>query len=316
MFLARARSLAVLTSGVLLAAALTGGPAQAGASGNPATAPSGMTAVAGGTVTGATGAAMGNQTVDLYAWPPDAVLKAMKPGQTVPTTLLATATTNRTGKYMLMVPTTKLKTEAVESGYANLEISSVAGGFWFFAYQTASLPAHPSAPVTVNLGAGKKPACGGPVNGTPLINNGFTLQRELPAAWAVIGQGYIVRGKKTAGDKVTFSYNRTMTTGETTTLGMGISAYGVSAGYNTSGSSVVTTTKGIGYPKESNNTWFRTKFSVGQYRAECYLLLIRLPFRAKNSTASAPRLTRTLQGIRTKSISAFGWPRTQAGSVQ
>src|ERR1700729_1581995 len=115
--LARARNLAALTSGGLLALSLTASSAHAGArASSPTAATSGTAAVAGGTVTSITGAAMGNQTVDLYAWPSDAVLKAMKPGQMVPTTLLATATTNRTGKYLLMVPTTKLKAAAVESG--------------------------------------------------------------------------------------------------------------------------------------------------------------------------------------------------------
>src|SRR5215469_8364117 len=100
--------------------------------------PSGA-AVAFGTVTSANGTAMADQTVDLYAWPSDAVQKALKPGQLVPTTLLATATTGSTGKYMLRVPVAKLKAATVESGYANLEISSAAGGFWFFPYQAGSL---------------------------------------------------------------------------------------------------------------------------------------------------------------------------------
>lgn len=88
-------------------------------------------------------------TVDLYAWPSDAVLLALKPGHLVPTTLLATATTSSAGKYMLRVPAAKLKAAAVESGYANIEIFSAVGGFWFFPYQTDSLPGRPSAPVTV-----------------------------------------------------------------------------------------------------------------------------------------------------------------------
>jgi hypothetical protein len=41
---------------------------------------------------------------------------------------------------MVPVPVAKLKAAAVESGYANLEISSAAGGFWFF-----SVPDHLAA---------------------------------------------------------------------------------------------------------------------------------------------------------------------------
>src|ERR1700678_2813086 len=43
-------------------------------------------AVAAGTVTNASGTTMTGQTVDLYAWPSDATLQALKPGQFVPTT--------------------------------------------------------------------------------------------------------------------------------------------------------------------------------------------------------------------------------------
>jgi len=48
----------------------------------PGSAPSGV-AVAAGTVSGPGGAAMPGVAVDLYAWPSDAVLKAMKPGELV-----------------------------------------------------------------------------------------------------------------------------------------------------------------------------------------------------------------------------------------
>ena len=67
-------------------------------------------AVAAGAITSPTGLAMPGVAVDLYAWPSDAVLNAMKPGEFVPTTLLATATTNNAGEYMLRVP------PAVEGG--------------------------------------------------------------------------------------------------------------------------------------------------------------------------------------------------------
>lgn len=135
-------------------------------------------AVAVGTVTGSSGATMQGVTVNLYAWPYDAVLQALKPGQLVPTTLLATATTNDTGRYTMRVPMVKLKAAAVESGYANLEIFSPVGGSWFLPYQTGSLPARPSAAVTVNLGGKKKPpSCGLTPQNRPYAFTGFKLQR-------------------------------------------------------------------------------------------------------------------------------------------
>src|SRR6185437_3432028 len=235
----------------------------------PEPASSGM-AVAAGTVTTASGAAMAGEVVDLYAWPSDAVQAALKPGHLVPTTLLATATTSSAGKYTLMVPVAKLRAAAAESGYANLEISSAVGGFWFFPYQTGSLAAHPSAPLTVNLGGDVKTLCGKGPQGQTLIFTGLFKLKQLNPAWGVVGQGYIVpRGRKTAGDVVQFDYNRVGSHSQTSTLGIGISGYGVDAGYTTSGSNVSTATQEVDYPKESKSTWFRTEFNVTQYRGMC-----------------------------------------------
>lgn len=211
---------------------------------------------------------MAGQAVDLYAWPSDAVQKALKPGQLVPTTLLATATTSSTGKYTLTVPVAKLKAAEVESGYANLEISGAAVGFWFFPYQTNSLPAHPAAPVTVDLKS-KVPLCGGKVDGFQLFNTGFVKQRERKPAWAVVGQGYIAPQSSTKGDTVAFNYVQSMSATQSSTLGIGISGYGINAGYNTSGSNVSTASEGVNYPNEPKSSWFRTQFSVGQFRSLC-----------------------------------------------
>ena len=271
MLLAHARNPVTLTFGILLAASLTVSPAHAGAraSNSASTVAAAGLAVAGGTVTSASGAAMPGVAVDLYAWPSDAVLKEMKPGVLVPTTLLATATTSSAGRYMLKVPAAKLKAAAVESGYANLEIFSAVGGIWFLPYQTGSLPARPSAPVTVNLGSRKGLLCGTDPEGQAYGFTGFTLERARNPAWAVVGQGYIVKSKRTAGDFVQFEYDETISHTQASALGVGLSGYGFDAGYNGSGSNESTATASEGYPNQAKSTWFRTMFSVGQYRGEC-----------------------------------------------
>lgn len=276
MQLVGARNLAVLTFGMLLAASLTVSPAhaEARASSNqlpadPVTS-SGMP-VAAGVVTSASGAAMGGVTVDLYAWPSDAVLQALKPGEQVPATLLATATTSTVGKYLLKVPAAQLKAAAVESGYANLEIFSPVGGFWFFSYQTGSLPARPSAPVTVNLGGKQSPpSCGTTPQHRPYFFTGFQILRHMRPAWAVVGQGYIIRQTRTAGDTLTFKYDQGSSHSQSSTLGVGISGHGISAGYQSTGTHVSTATRSESYAPAHGNAWFRTEFKVGQYRGICY----------------------------------------------
>ncbi len=268
MVLSRPRNLAVLTSGVLLAASLTVGSAHAGArASSPTAATSGMAAVAGGTVTSVSGAVMPGVAVNLYAWPSDAVLQAMKPSTLVPTTLLATATTNSVGKYMLQVPVAKLKAAAVESGYANLEIYSPLGGMWFVSYQTG---ARSSASVTVNLNPDLGVKCGEDSLHRPYAFSGFMKQKQLKPAFATIGQGYIVQGKKTKGDSIKFMYNQTSTKDQASTLGLGVSGYGIDAGYKSAGSDSSTASKGQGFRSQTKNTWFRTLFNVGRFRGMCH----------------------------------------------
>jgi hypothetical protein len=270
MSLARVSNLAVLPFAAALAVSLAVVPAQAGSgpmSPGTITSSSGMV-VATGTVTGAGSAPVAGAVVDLYAWPSDAVLRAMKIGAQVPTTLLVTATTSKAGEYILRVPMANLKAAVVESGYANLEISSAGGAVWFLSYQAGSLPARPSAPVTVNLTA-RRHLCGKNKDGEYYADSPFVKLRQLNAAPAIVGQGYI-GPVKTAGDRLDFEYDQTGTKSQTSTLGAGISAYGVSAGYTGDGTNTSTSAGSEGFPSQTKNSLFLTDFSLGEFRAECY----------------------------------------------
>jgi hypothetical protein len=230
-------------------------------------------AVAAGTVSSPTGAAASGVSVDLYAWPSSAVLKAMKPGQMVPRTLLTTATTDSSGQYTLSVPAASLTAAVVDNGYANLEIDSPAG-IWFMAYQ----PAKASAAATVNLPPATAKAktwpCGTepkrpPFNGGTYTQIGWWLVKNLPAAEDVVGQGYISGGRQTRGDTVKFTYAEGQNASQTSTLGVGLSGYGVNAGYSTTGTNSSTASAFQGFPTETRNSWFKTEFTSAMYRADC-----------------------------------------------
>lgn len=271
--LAHTRSLIGLMSAVLLALSVTASSAyaQPRVSKVADKVDTSSTAVVGGLVTDANGTTAPGEPVDLYAWPSDTALKAMKAGQQVPTTLIGTTTTNTAGKFMLRVPAAKLAAAAVESGYANLEIFSAVGGVWFLSYQTSSLPAHPSVPVIVNLSAKKRPSCGkDPLGRLYGFSGFFKLKRKMKPAWAVVGQGYVVPTKKTKGDFMQFDYNKGANHSQTSGLGVGISGHGLDVGYNTSGSNTSTSDSEQDFPSETKNTLFRTEFTLGQFRGECH----------------------------------------------
>lgn len=252
-----------------LAATVIASPAVAGASTATRNSASGA-AVATGTITSVRGAAMPGAAVDLYAWPSDAVLAAMKPGQLVPRTLLTTTTTNSAGKYTLRVQVARLETAAVDSGYANLEIDSPAGGSWFLPYQTGSLPTKPPAPVTVNLKRNATVNCGKDQFGHPYSFFAWTLVHHEHPANAVVGQGYIAPSRKTRRDWVNFQYNLGSGHTQASSLGVGLSGYGLDAGYSSSGAKTSTATRTEGYHNSHQNAWFRTEFKVNRYRGLCY----------------------------------------------
>ncbi len=153
--------------------------------------------------------------------------------------------------------------------------SALSERIWFFPYQTGSLPARPSAPVTVSLGRKFKWPCGFYPAGTghhgsPYIFSGWSLQRYRPPAWAVVGQGYIIRQKQTAGDWVNFDYTEGSSRTQASALGMGLSGYGFDAGYNGAGTSTSTASRTEGFANAYGNAWFRTQFSTGQFRGICH----------------------------------------------
>ena len=261
---------------------------------------------------------MGGQTVDLYAWPSDAVLQALKPGQLVPTTLLATATTNSAGQYLLKVPLAKLKAAAVKSSYANLEIFSAVGGIWFFPYQTGSLPGRPQATVTVPRSPDLGVKCGVDDLNRPLAFTGFAKQKQLNPANAVVGQGYIVQQRtKTKGDVVQFKYNKSSTKSQTSSLGISISGYGIDAGYSGQGTKQSTANAEVDYPNQTQSTWFHTEFNVARFRAECALAgTATPPFTTRSSMVIARKRTRPCTASRTMFANATGRPCPPAGSAR
>lgn len=95
-------------------------------------------------------------------------------------------------------------------------------------------------------------------------------QRERQPAWAVVGQGYIVKSRKTTGDLVNFDYTEGSSRSQSTALGIGISGYGFDAGFNAAGTHSSTASDSEGFPSERQNAWFRTLFSTGQFRGLCY----------------------------------------------
>lgn len=80
--------------------------------------------VAQGTVR-AGGHPLGGAAVTLYAWPPNSVLTALKPGQMVPTRVVGTAKTTPSGHYAVTVSSpAALQSSVMPDGIVNLEVDA------------------------------------------------------------------------------------------------------------------------------------------------------------------------------------------------
>jgi len=183
-------------------------------------------------------------------------LQALHPGQEVPTTLLASATTSQTGSYTFTAPPAALKAAVVDQGWANLEVETVGGASWDFAYQTDQ-----AKTVTVNLNTTGLPTC---PSGTATTSPWY-FSKQLNKAWDVIGQGYVLQSSLTVGDFVNFDYERT----QTSTLGIGASATAEGSGFHAAGTESESTSSGVGFPHKRDGVWFRTQFRVALYHQFC-----------------------------------------------
>ena len=162
------------------------------------------------------------------------------------------------------VPTAKLKAAPTESGFVNMEISSPAGGFLFFPY----MPGSPS-PQKINIQVNSRLSCGKDSHGNQYGFTGFQLQRHRSPAWAIVGQGYILKSPTTAGDSLSFKYTQGSSHSQGSALGVGVSGTGFDVGYTSQGTHESTASSVETYPAERHGALFRTKFNTEQLRGLC-----------------------------------------------
>jgi hypothetical protein len=242
----------MLTSGAtvlaVLASIAVGLPAEATA------APAGIAAAQGITAPGA--------TVQLLAWPKSADT-GVKVGGRVPTMLLDTVTAGPSGAFVLRTSGRQLAAAADLQGYVNLE--AVAGGKpWFFVRHVSSagnLTATSEEPATtadINLR--------GPAPAASPMACGVTYLGQLKPSWAQVGQEYITAA---AGNGVSSAFQ--YFSGQSSSLGIGISATGNAGTFSGDGTDSESSTSGEKFAKVTgaSHIWNLTKFRVAKYQEVC-----------------------------------------------
>lgn len=212
------------------------------------------------TVSGSVTGASGPVHVWLYAWPSATVVRSLRPGQTVPLTVLGEQTT-ATGRYALSVNPGVLPGRIV-----NLEVAAFGGGAMtarsFTRSRVASagsgtvlaMPFGPAqmAPQVANLrlrAAALTNPCGAVVFGS------LVFKRNLGAKNTVVGATY----SKASGVDTGFIYSR----GQNSSLGVGLSGSSTYADFSESGTYGISSTQREPFP---TYTGVASKYRVTQFR--------------------------------------------------
>jgi len=124
-------------------------------------------------------------------------------------------------------------------------------------------------PQKVNLQASSRLSCGKDRHGNPLGFTGFQLERHRSPAWAIVGQGYILKSPLTHGTSLTFKYTSGASHSQGSSLGVGVSGAGASIGYTSQGTHESTATSTTTYGSQPFGALFRTKFNTEQLRGLC-----------------------------------------------
>lgn len=204
--------------------------------------------VATGTVTNASGHPSPLTTVRLYAWLTDITAQRLGPGQSVPRTLLATVTSSASGTYALRVPVGALASVADRSGYVNFEADSGTGA-WFFTRKAAD----PGPADLVKI-----------TGAVPSVCTGWKFQHPVKKAWGTVGQAYIVPSATHVHEK--FYYGK----GQSTTLGVGVSANAKFGSFSASGTESQSATSTEGFPGLTRgNILYQTLWKMALYKDAC-----------------------------------------------
>lgn len=231
------------------------------------------------TVSGKVAGVAGQVRVVLYLWPPQATVAALKPGQRVPLSVLASQITS-TGSYALSVDPAAL--HVTMGSTVNMQVvASAKGGMDSYSFSRQLAVGHAGRPVlaamfgrpqvasqTANL---RLPLCGSgnhrhfcacplPAGGVP---DHIVFKKNLGEKSVIVGALFSRDQDITAK----FSYEQS----QSSSLGVGISAGDSFANFSERGTFSVSSSSGVDFRIFHGHTahLYKTEFRYGQYRWRC-----------------------------------------------
>lgn len=231
------------------------------------------------TVSGEVAGAAGQVRVVLYLWPSQATVAALRPGQTVPLSVLASQMTS-SGSYALSVDPAALR--VTMGSVVNMQVvASANGGMDSYSFSRQLAADHAGGLVlaalfgpprmasqTANLrvprcGSGNHRhycACPFPPGGVP---DHMVFKKNLGEKSVIVGALF----SRVRGITAKFSYEES----QSSSLGVGISAGDSFANFSQRGTFSVSSSSGVNFPNFHGHTahLYKTEFRYGKYRWRC-----------------------------------------------
>ena len=220
----------------------------------------------------------------LYAWPANSVLAALKPGQSVPVSIVGTATTDSSGRYAISAAQAGLRAAAAPDGMVNLETVALgAGEFASYSFSRSlsqlasgavSLPAAAAvkdakvqsatlANFTRTATAGRAAASRSAAAGPATVPCGWGDIKTYAPAWTVVGASY--------DTTTSVTQHFTYTVGQSSSIGVGSSTSGTYGSFTVSGSASVSSSASEDFPTTTgaSNYRYQTQFRNSEYAYSC-----------------------------------------------
>jgi hypothetical protein len=304
----RTFSVSLVIAGLVSAALVV--PAQVASAAPAGTVVTGEVAAGGHPVSGA--------KVTLYAWPRQAVVAALKPGDRVPLRAIGSALSSNTGRYSISVSNWKGVRASADHGIVNLEALAVRG-------RSAGLFNFPRILVTTASGAAlavdgqaRVPSMV-PQQATLGLVHGPALKPGIPPCGviykiksfgkrsAVVGGTY----SRVTGVKMHFKYSRT----QSSQLGVGVSATGKKGSWSADGTHSTSNTgsEDFGTQKNKVSTLYKTEFKYGLFGVVCRGYLTKATewaggaTRARTSVPKATSCVRQAAGTKFTKDTTSAW---------
>lgn len=227
-----------------------------------------------GDLHGSDNSALAGAHVLLIAWPRQAVLSRVRPGQVAGTHIVSTTVTDGAGRFALSAAASAVAADRNDNGLVNFDVVTIAGRSMTSYSFPAAAPASSASARVALLAEHAAIHMRLPVTARSLSSQGVTPDdnpytcvdhniHTFAPRWAIVGQTY----STSSYDNNRFYY----THGASSSLGVGVSTSGSFGSFTASGTTSFSSTLSESFPERLgvSYTYFRSEFINSDFERVC-----------------------------------------------